>query len=238
MEDLAFDAQIADQFGEMTSAATFLGAPLFDATSLLQLAVHFAFNLIVSWIIVAGFYYRKSRRKDYSTTFMLFSTSIFLLLFLMPSVNLDTSFALGLFVIFGIIRYRTEMIPIREMTYLFLIIVVAVLNGINLSISYAELITANALIILLLWLLEEKLLKRRKGIKLVTYERIELIVPPRRAEMLADLEARLGIAVERVEVGNVDFLRDVAFLKVYYTPSDDDTCSMESITKLNERTRM
>ena len=153
MEDLAFDAQIADQFGEMTSAATFLGAPLFDATSLLQLAVHFAFNLIVSWIIVAGFYYRKSRRKDYSTTFMLFSTSIFLLLFLMPSVNLDTSFALGLFVIFGIIRYRTEMIPIREMTYLFLIIVVAVLNGINLSISYAELITANALIILLLWLL-------------------------------------------------------------------------------------
>ena len=235
MEDLAFDAQIADQFGEMTSAATFLGAPLFDATSLLQLAVHFAFNLIVSWIIVAGFYYR---RKDYSTTFMLFSTSIFLLLFLMPSVNLDTSFALGLFVIFGIIRYRTEMIPIREMTYLFLIIVVAVLNGINLSISYAELITANALIILLLWLLEEKLLKRRKGIKLVTYERIELIVPHRRAEMLADLEARLGIAVERVEVGNVDFLRDVAFLKVYYTPSDDDTCSMESITKLNERTRM
>ncbi len=234
MEDLAFDAQIADQFGEMTSAATFLGAPLFDATSLLQLAVHFAFNLIVSWII----YYRKSRRKDYSTTFMLFSTSIFLLLFLMPSVNLDTSFALGLFVIFGIIRYRTEMIPIREMTYLFLIIVVAVLNGINLSISYAELITANALIILLLWLLEEKLLKRRKGIKLVTYERIELIVPHRRAEMLADLEARLGIAVERVEVGNVDFLRDVAFLKVYYTPSDDDTCSMESITKLNERTRM
>ncbi len=169
---------------------------------------------------------------------MLFSTSIFLLLFLMPSVNLDTSFALGLFVIFGIIRYRTEMIPIREMTYLFLIIVVAVLNGINLSISYAELITANALIILLLWLLEEKLLKRRKGIKLVTYERIELIVPHRRAEMLADLEARLGIAVERVEVGNVDFLRDVAFLKVYYTPSDDDTCSMESITKLNERTRM
>lgn len=238
MEDLAFDAQIADQFGEMTSTATFLGAPLFDATSLLQLAVHFAFNLIVSWIIVAGFYYRKSRRKDYSTTFMLFSTSIFLLLFLMPSVNLDTSFALGLFVIFGIIRYRTEMIPIREMTYLFLIIVVAVLNGINLSISYAELITANALIILLLWLLEEKLLKRRKGIKLVTYERIELIVPHRRAELLADLEARLGIAVERVEVGNVDFLRDVAFLKVYYTPSDDDTCSMESITKLNERTRM
>ncbi len=94
------------------------------------------------------------------------------------------------------------------------------------------------MIILLLWLLEEKLLKRRKGIKLVTYERIELIVPHRRAELLADLEARLGIAVERVEVGNVDFLRDVAFLKVYYTPSDDDTCSMESITKLNERTRM
>lgn len=232
-----FDPDIADRFGEMTSSsATFLGIPLFDAASLLQLCVHFIFNLAVCWIIVRAFYYRKSRRKDYAVTFMLFSTSIFLLLFLMPSVNIDTSFALGLFVIFGIIRYRTEMIPIREMTYLFLIIVVAVLNGINLSISYTELILANALIILLLWLLEDKMLRKHKGIKLVTYERIELIKPSRRQELTADLKERLGIEIDRVEVGNVDFLRDVAFLKVYYTPQDGDSCSMEGITRINERT--
>lgn len=231
-----FDEEIAALTGsDGSSVATFLGIPLCDTQSLMQLAVQFLFNLIVCTIIVRCFYYPKSRRKDFSVTFMLFSTAVFLLLFFMKSVGIDVSIGLGLFMIFGIMRYRTEMVPIREMTYLFLTIAVAVINGINLMVSYAELALANTLILLLLIVLEYGIVRRREASKLVCYERIELILPERRAELIADLETRLGIKVNRVDVGNVDFLRDVTFLKVYYTPAKNEIPMSEPTLKINEK---
>jgi hypothetical protein len=127
------------------------------------------------------------------------------------------------------------MVPIREMTYLFLTIATAVINGSNLMVSYAELLLANVLIIIVLALLEGVVMRGRKATKLVCYERIELIRPERRAELIADLEERLGHKVERVDVGNVDFLRDVAFLKVHYTPANDEEPMTEPTMKLNEK---
>jgi hypothetical protein len=166
---------------------------------------------------------------------MLFSTAVFLLLFFMKSVGIDVSIGLGLFMIFGIIRYRTEMVPIREMTYLFITIAMAVINGSNLMVSYAEQLLANILIIGVLAVLEMFVMRGRKATKLVCYERIELIRPERREELIADLEARLGIKVERVDVGNVDFLRDVAYLKVHYTPSRNEEPMTEPTMKINEK---
>lgn len=231
-----YDADVAALTGaDGEVGATMLGIPLCDTTSLLQLGLQFLVNLIVCFIIVRCFYYPKSRRKDFAVTFVLFSTSVFLLLFFMKSVGIDVSIGLGLFMIFGIMRYRTEMVPIREMTYLFLSIATAVINGSNLMVSYAELLAANVLIIIVLAVLEGVVIRGRTATRLVCYERIELIRPERREELIADLEKRLGHKVNGVDIGNVDFLRDVAFIKVHYTPERDEQTMTEPTMKINEK---
>ena len=231
-----FDADIAALTGaDGEVGATMLGIPLCDTTSLMQLALQFFVNLVVCFIIVRYFYYPKSHRKDFAVTFVLFSTAVFLLLFFMKSVGIDVSIGLGLFMIFGIMRYRTEMVPIREMTYLFLTIATAVINGSNLMVSYAELLAANLLIIAVLALLEGVVMRGRTATRLVCYERIELIRPERRAELIADLEERLGHKVNSVDIGNVDFLRDVAFIKVHYTPERGELPMTEPTMKINEK---
>ena len=231
-----FDAEIAALTGaNQEVGATFLGIPLCDSISVQQLCLQFFINLIVTIAIAWCFYYPKSRSKEFAVTFMLFGSAVFLLLFFMKSVGVDVSIGLGLFMIFGIMRYRTEMVPIREMTYLFISIAVAVINGINLMVSYAELALANGLIIGLLAAVEYGIMRKRKASKLVCYERIELIRPERREELIADLENRLGHKILRVDVGNVDFLRDVAFLKVHYTPAKDETPMHEPTMKINEK---
>ena len=227
-----FDPSIDEEFGyDITSQISFLGVPLCDTQNLIHLLMRFAFNLLVSWLIVRFCYYRKSGRRDYVLTFMLFSSAMFLLIFLMENVKLQIGLTLGLFAIFGVIRYRTETVPVREMTYLFIIIATAVINGLALNISYAELVAADALVVALLWIMESRLLLRHTSAKLVLYERIDLIVPERRAEMVADLERRLGIRIDRAEVGHVDFLRDVAFVKVYYELREGEGGSIDTLTK-------
>ena len=231
-----FDADIAaltNASGE--TVRTILGIPVCDTQSVLQLCLQFVINLAVCFIIVRYFYYPKSRRKDFAVTFVLFSTAVFLLLFFMKSVGIDVSIGLGLFMIFGIMRYRTEMVPIREMTYLFLTIASAVINGSNLMVSYAELLLANALIIIVLALLEGVIMRGRSATRLVCYERIELIRPERREELIADLESRLGHKINRVDIGNVDFLRDVAYIKVHYTPEANEQPMSEPTMKINEK---
>ena len=231
-----FDPEIAALSGaEADMGATFLGIPLCDTMSVMQLGVQFLINFVVCSAIVWLFYYPKSRRKDFSVTFMLFSSAVFMLLFFLKSVGIDVSIGLGLFMIFGIMRYRTEMVPIREMTYLFLSIAVAVFNGINLMVSYAELALANALMLAVLFVMEYVVMRKREASKLICYERIELIRPERRMELIADLEERLGHKVNKVDVGNVDFLRDVAFLKVYYTPTKGENPPTDNTLKINEK---
>ena len=232
---LDFDPSIAEEFGyEITNQISFLGVPLCDTESLLHLLMRFAFNLLVTWVIARYCYYVKSQRKDYVLTFMLFGAAMFLLIFLMESVSIQIGMTLGLFAIFGVIRYRTETVPIREMTYLFIVICVAVINGLALNISYVELIVANVMLLLLIWTVEGRRLLRHTSAKLVIYEKINLITPDKREEMIADLEERLGHKVEKVEVGHVDFLRDVAFVKVYYELKDGESNSVDTVTKPNQ----
>ena len=234
-EFLDFDPSIAEEFGyEITNQISFLGVPLCDTQSLLHLLMRFAFNLIVTWVIARYCYYVKSQRRDYVLTFMLFGAAMFLLIFLMESVSIQIGMTLGLFAIFGVIRYRTETVPIREMTYLFIFICVAVINGLALNISYVELLVANFLLVALIMIVEGRRLLRHTSAKLVIYEKINLITPDKRDEMIADLEKRLGHKVNKVEVGHVDFLRDVAFVKVYYELEPGETNSVEEVTKPNQ----
>lgn len=229
-----YDPSIASEFGDGASQLTWLGVPVFEADSMIHLLIRFAFNFLVSWIIIQFFYYKKSHRRDYYVTFMLFSSVMFLLIFLMENVKLQIGLTLGLFAIFGVIRYRTETVPIREMTYLFVIIGSSVINGLALNISYAELVVANLLLIIVIWILESQKVLKQQSTKLVLYDRIEMIVPEKREELKADLEKRLGVDIEKVEVGHVDFLKDVAFVKVYYNLGKGESNSIDHVTKINQ----
>ena len=193
------------------------GIEIIDVQDFTELFIRFLFNLVVVFIIVRFFYYQIQKRKDYLFTYILISTVIFLLCFLLENVKLELGFALGLFAIFGIIRYRTQQIPIKEMTYLFLVIGVSVINALaNKKVSYAELIFTNVALLAVTYALERLMLLKHESRKAINYEKIELIKPENRMELLRDLEARTGLKINRVEVGKIDFLRDTARVNIYY----------------------
>ncbi|MBP5535480.1 MAG: DUF4956 domain-containing protein [Bacteroidales bacterium] len=231
----AFDPNIANEFANEIASYDFLGIPVFDGPNLWNLLLRFAFNLLVCWSITHFFYYKKARRRDYYFTFLLFSTVIYLLLFSLQNLSIEIGFALGLFAIFGMIRYRTETVPIREMTYLFVIIGVSIVNGFGMAASYTTLVVANVLVILSVWLFETLGLSKRQATKIITYEKIELIKPERRAELMDDLKARTGLSITHVQVGSIDFLKDIAYLKVTYIPDDPEPNDIDMITKFKQK---
>jgi hypothetical protein len=201
----------------------FLGTPLFDSEDFLKLIVKTVFNLIIITVIIRYIYYPVTKNKDYLFTYFLISMTVFLLCVLLDSVKLQLGFALGLFAIFGIIRYRTDPIAIKEMTYLFLVIGISVVNALsNKKISYAELVFANLMIVFLTYGMEKIWLLRHQSRKNITYEKIELILPEKREELIADLKARTGIDVIRVEIRRIDFLRDTANLRIFYYEDDSE----------------
>lgn len=200
----------------------FLGTPLFDSKDFFKLIVKAAFNLAMILVIVRYIYYPITKNKDYLFTYLLISLTVFLLCILLDSVKIELAFALGLFAIFGIIRYRTDPIPIKEMTYLFLVIGVSVINALaNKKISYSELVFANFMIIAVTFGLERIWLLRHETRKNVIYERIDLIGPEKRDELIKDLKDRTGIDVVRVEIRRIDFLKDIAYLRIFYYENDN-----------------
>ena len=239
------DDSILDGFQTLTDAAMTTGQ------SLTELAIRFFINLLASWILVRCFYYPKSRRRDYYFTFMIFSTAMLLLLYIMGNVEVGVGLTLGLFAIFGIIRYRTETVPIREMTYLFVIIALAAVNGLSpvyklcsaasaaphYGLSFGSVgitLIANALVIALVCVLEHSRTLGATSSKLILYDRIELIVPERREELMADIEKRIGIKPEAVEVGYVDLLKDAAYIKVTYVMGKGQTGSIDNLGKAKD----
>ncbi len=187
------------------------------------LIVRFAFNLIVTLILVRWLYYGITKRKDYLFSYIIISTVVFLLCFLLASVELELGFALGLFAIFGIIRYRTMQIPIKEMTYLFLVIGVSVINSLSSnSIGFLDIFIANTFFIGLTYGLEKVWLLRHETSMIIIYENIDLIKSENREKLIEDLEARTGIKkINKVDIGKINFLRNTANLRVYYYAKDD-----------------
>lgn len=199
------------------------GLDLIKVDDFLELLLRFAFNLIFTLLLVRGLYYSVARRKDFLFTFILISTTVFLLCFMLGSVKIQLGFALGLFAIFGIIRYRTVQLPIKEMTYLFIVIGVSVINALaNKKISYAELLFTNLAIVAVTYLLEKVLLLRHESHKLIRYDNIELIKPEKAQELKDDLEERTGLVINRIEIGDVNFLTDSARIQIYYYEADND----------------
>lgn len=195
----------------------FLGIKVINPEDLAELFIRFTFNLLITTAIVVGLYAKTSKRKDFYFSYIAISIVIFLLCFLLESVKIELGFALGLFAIFGIIRYRTDAIPIKEMTYLFVIIAVAVINALaNKKISYAELLATNIMIVGGLYILEKILNLRQEMSQYIIYEKIENLHADRKEELMADLKLRTGINIKRIEVDRIDFLRDTARILIYY----------------------
>lgn len=199
------------------SELKFFNIDLIDIEDFSELVIRFVFNLLISFIIVKVLYYNTSRRKDYLFTYFLISIVVFLLCFLLENVKLELGFALGLFAIFGIIRYRTITIPIKEMTYLFIIIGLSVMNALaNKKVSYAELVFTNLAIVAVVYGLERVWLLKNETSKTIVFEKIDLIRPENYSLLIEDLKKRTGIDINRVEVGKINFLRDTAEVKIYY----------------------
>lgn len=211
-----YDPTIAEEYSVL-DVPTFMGSAIYDKAGVFNLATRFLFNLLIGWVLIHFCYYRKSRRKDWYLTFILFSSSMFLLIFLMESVKLEVGFIFGLFAIFGMIRYRTEAVPVREMTYLFIIIAMSVMNGLAMTASIVELVLANLLILALCFIAEAIMGRHLTTAKIILYDKIDLVQPEKRDELKADLAKRTGINdIEDVEIGHIDYLRDVAYIKIYY----------------------
>jgi hypothetical protein len=191
---------------------------LIDVQGFLELLFRFSLNTGILMLLVRWLYYSTSRRKDYLFTFMIIGSIVFLLCYLLGGVKVQIGFALGLFAIFGIIRYRTDQIPIKEMTYLFLVVAISAVNGLaNKKISILEIAFSNLAMCCLTFGFEKLWLLKHESVKDIVYEKIDLIKPERHSELLADLQKRTGIySIKRVEVGKIDFLRDTCLLKIYY----------------------
>jgi hypothetical protein len=174
-------------------------------------------NLLIALLVVRFIYYPGTQNKNYVFTFLAFNTVIYFVMALMTSVTLSVGVGFGLFAIFSVLRYRTDEIPIREMTYLFVIIALPVMNSILVTNDqWSTLLLANGMIVALLFVLEKEWGFHFEASKKITYERIELITPTNGEALLADLRQRTGLPVKRVTVGRIDFSRDTAEVVIHY----------------------
>ena len=215
----------------MDSISTLLNISSDYASMLVRLAI----CLFVNWFIIDRLYYQKSKRRDYYFTFTLIGIAIFLVVYFMIYVLDDmkgkTSMGvgIGLFGIFSIMRYRTDTMPVREMTYLFVLICLSVVNALAVQMTVSELLITNLFTVLAIWLCELRL--KFETSKLVQYDRMDLVKPERYDELVADLEERLGLKVTKVEVGGVDMLRDMTVLRVYYESDEKSPNSVSDMVK-------
>ncbi|MCO6501255.1 MAG: DUF4956 domain-containing protein [Vicingus serpentipes] len=194
-----------------------LESKIWDYNDFGEMVIRFILNFIVSFIVIRVIYYPIHKRKDYLFTYFLFNILIFFICILLNSVKLKLGFAFGLFAIFGVLRYRTEQLPIKEMTYLFIIIAIAIINSLtNNKITIAEVLFTNIVIVLAAYLLEKVFLLKHESRKSILYENIEYIKPENHSLLISDLKNRTGLSIHRVEIGSVDFLRDTVKLIIFY----------------------
>lgn len=214
-----------------------------DTCRILDLFFRLVINTVFTLIIARNFYFPKARRRDFFFTYILVGFCIFMLIHLMGDAKIKTGIAMGLFAIFCIMRYRTESVPIREMTYLFLVIALSAINGLAwaadispkhpefmgpLMTSMGELIVTDLLFVVGVWIAEANKLVKSLSTKYVKYDKIDLIKPDRREELIADLKERTGLDVTNVSIGSIDFLKDMALIKIYYNTDgcDENTQKM------------
>lgn len=214
----------------LAKAQTDISTFSWDHQDLDGLGIRLAINLLVLYIIIRLLYYPKAKRKDYLFTYFLIGIITFFLCFGLKKLDIDTGMGLGLFAIFGIIRYRTDAIEIKEMTYLFLVIGLSVVNAMLATevdksiyqINLFELGVINITVIVVLYIMEYLWLVKHETRKIVNYDRVDLVHPEKHEEMKKDLEAKTGLLINRFEIGKIDYLNDTCLVRIYYYADDQD----------------
>ena len=200
-----------------------------------ELLFKFAIDAAVLFVLIRMIYYPIHRKKENLFTYFVFNVLIFFLCVLMNNVKLSMGFGFGLFAVFSIIRYRTEQLSVKDMTYLFAVITLAVINAlVSKKVSLVELIFTNAMILALVYVMEHLWLTRHEAMRQLIYERIDLIKPQNRTQLMADLQERLGIKVSRVEIGRIDLLRDTVQLRVFFFEDEQTMASFTEIPADND----
>jgi hypothetical protein len=189
-----------------------------------ELLIRFGINLIAIFILVRVIYYPRHKNKDFLFTFFLFNCLNFLICFLLSATKIKVGFAFGLFAIFSIMRYRTVMVPVKEMGYFFVCVALGIINSLaTVDDNYLVLLSCNAFILILTLILDRNVNLTHENVKEIKYERIDLIHPEKRPEMIQDLLNRTGLPIHRVEIANIDFLRDIAVVHAYYYSKENET---------------
>ncbi len=204
---------------------------IFNAQGMLALLSKLAIDLVSLLIIIRLIYFPRMKDKDYVFTFFVFNFLIFLVCYFMNTMQLTIGLGFGLFALFGILRYRTILIPIKEMTYLFTVIVLAIINSLgSAGIPVAEIISANAAIVILIFTLEKVWLRTQQGFKVITYEKIDLIKPENRLALMNDLRIRTGLEITSLEIDSINFMNDTCVIKIYY-----DITGNEGVRRMVEK---
>lgn len=191
---------------------------LVDWPDFVKLCTRFAIDMVFASIVIYRVYHRLYGGRDFAFTYLVFNVITFSLCVLLRKVPMELGFALGLFAVFGMLRYRTEEIRMRDLTYLFIVIGLGILNAVaNKKISLVELVTVNAVIVGITAALELRPAARRSASTPMLYDNLSLLRPGEREALLADLRARTGLDVSRVSVNRIDLLRDAAEITVFYT---------------------
>jgi hypothetical protein len=197
-----------------------------NTDELMKMLQKFSFRFLIDFasmlVLIRFVYYRTYKRSDLFFTFFIFNTVIFLISFLLNKVELSMGAAFGLFAVFSMLRYRTEDISIKDMSYLFLVIAIGLVAAVTKikdtsdAYEYLFLILINAVIIITAFIFESNWLVKKEAVQIINYEHIELIKPQKRSELLEDLKTRTGLNIHRISIGKIDFLKDTAQIKVYY----------------------
>jgi hypothetical protein len=209
---------------------------IIDFPGFLELVLRFTLNISVVLILVRWLYYSTTKRKDYLFAYIMISSIVFMICFLLESVKLQLGFALGLFAIFGILRYRTNAMPIKEMTYLFLVIGISVINALtDARSSLADILFTNIVLLFITYGFEKVWLLKHESAKTILYERLELVKPGKMEELIADLQERTGILnIKRVEVGKLNFLKKTCTVTIFYESRNPDNTIPESDSNGND----
>ena len=186
------------------------------STEFMELIIRFGFNLFIAFIIVKLIYHREHTDNDFVFTYFMFNSLIFFFSYLLSNITINLGFAFGLFAVFAIMRYRTDPIPIKEMTYLFIVITIGVINALSKTeVSYEALLFTNVAIVGLTYFLETYWQKNLLVRHMVVYEKLENIKPENHDKLLADLRERTGLDIQQFEIRRINFLRDTFRIRIY-----------------------
>ncbi len=204
---------------------------ILDTGFLTELLIRFIFNFVIIYLISVKIYYKVRKRSNILFALFLLNILVFFVCYLLQSVQLSIGFAFGIFAIFSILRYRTTTVPIKEMTYIFISITLAVINALtNFATGYHIMIISNFTLLFFVYIFEKKFI-RDESSKIIIYEKIDLIKPSKRQDLIKDLKDRTGLDIRRIEIGRIDFMRDVARIRIYYYDDfesvDEDTIEDE-----------